>query len=74
MMLTGLRALIDLLSAENLLDKLGSDLTGKEPLQIQVLFISKLGLKGPILIPITSAKLPGKHQQIVCTADPLVNT
>lgn len=69
-----LRALIDLLSAENLLDELGSDLTGKEPLQILVLFISKLGLKRPILIPVTSVKLPGKHQQIACTADLLVNT
>jgi len=33
-MLTGLRALTDLLAVENLLDKLVSDLTGKEPLQI----------------------------------------
>ena len=73
-MLSALRVLIDLLSAENHLDDLGSDLTGKEPLQIWVLFISKLGLEGPILIPVTSVKLPGKHQQIACAADLLVNT
>ena len=39
----------------------------------RALFISELGLEGPILIPVASAKLPGKCQQILCTAVLLVN-
>lgn len=73
MIFSDLGAESDLPSEESPLDMLGSDLTGKEPFQIQALFIHEFVLKRVSCGPIVSVKLPGNHQEVLGVIDLLIN-